>query len=379
MPKNLVCAIYCHPEAYPPTLNAIEQLSKAYDNIYLLYRPNLENKWQYPANVHLVSSGGQIMTVRQQAQLPTIKKVLLFLSFTLKLLQLKLKHKPHTVLVYDGIPLFAAFMVGKITHKPKVLWYHNHDVMDNKHTKFSIGWFAARFEEKAFHQLDIFSLPTNERKQYFKMEYLKGAYFCIPNYPSLAFYSRFWGTKKEHTGLKLIYQGSISKGHGIEEVILFIAARDNITLTLIGNANEEYRKEINELILKTGTSDKVQMPAPVNYAELPAITAQHDVGLAIHTPHNIIYATGGTASNKIYEYAALGLPVLYFDNEHYNAVLSKYNWAFATDLSDDSLQKQISVISDHIKRLPEAAITSFKDGLNYEHVFSPVKNFIENI
>jgi len=378
--NNLVCAIYNHPEAYPPTLNAIERLSGVYDNIYVLYRPNLNNLWQYPSNVKLISSGKQVISVKEQASQPVLKKVYQFLYFTFILLKLSVKYKPKTILLYDGIPLLSYFIVSKICKKPQIAWYHNHDVMGKDQRKYSVGWFATHFESSALAKLDIFSLPADERKVYFDLSHFRGKYFYIPNYPSLAFYNKFHKNVAKDEVLKLIYQGSISKGHGIEEIISFVAIYSGkICVTLIGNVSDQYKEELIALKKQLDVDEKVKILPPVNYTLLPTITINHDIGLAIHTPHNLIYATGGTASNKIYEYAAVGLPVLYFENEHYNQILSKYKWTFATDLSMNSIQNQIDYIRLNLNKLSISALSDFNKGLNFESVFSQVINYLNSI
>src|SRR5690606_23526552 len=115
---------------------------------------------------------------------------------------------------------------------------------------------------------------------------------------------------------------------------------------------------------------------PVSYAELPKITANAHVGIAVNIPDNIMYATGGTASNKIYEYAAVGLPIFYYDNVHYKNHLSKFKWAIPTDLSTNQLSQQIEYIKREYKILSEAALEDFESDLNFENSFKPVLNFL---
>ena len=53
---DIVIAVYSHPEHYPPTLNAIEFLSKEFKHIYVIHR-NIEGfNWKYPSNVTLLST-----------------------------------------------------------------------------------------------------------------------------------------------------------------------------------------------------------------------------------------------------------------------------------------------------------------------------------
>src|SRR5450432_3803189 len=57
--KNLLVVIYSHPEYYPPTLSALENLSLMYRDIYVLHGNTKGFDWKYPDNVILVGSGTQ--------------------------------------------------------------------------------------------------------------------------------------------------------------------------------------------------------------------------------------------------------------------------------------------------------------------------------
>lgn len=93
--NNLVVAIYYHPEAYPPTLNAIDELSTSFDTIEIIYRPNIKGSWVYPGNVTAVASGNFILA-RDQETSSTIKKLLFFKKFTTALLR-SCRKKNHLV------------------------------------------------------------------------------------------------------------------------------------------------------------------------------------------------------------------------------------------------------------------------------------------
>ncbi len=80
------------------------------------------------------------------------------------------KHKPQWVICYDSIPLLSFRIVSKfILFKRPRVWYHNHDIIDGYH-KFSVSWWAMKSEKSYFKSIDIFSLPSHERQQYFRMD-----------------------------------------------------------------------------------------------------------------------------------------------------------------------------------------------------------------
>jgi hypothetical protein len=91
-----------------------------------------------------------------------------------------------------------------------------------------------------------------------------------------------------------------------------------------------------------------------------------------------MHVTLGTASNKLYEYAAVGLPVLYLNEPHFNRYLQQYNWAFPVELTTASIRAAITAITEKYEYYSASAHESFRQGLNFEAFFGPVKQYLEN-
>jgi glycosyltransferase involved in cell wall biosynthesis len=378
--NTILISLYSHPESYPPTLNAITELSKLYKEIVILYRPFFKDEWIYPVNVTLIPSGKK-MNVREQEAKSLLVKIFLFVQFKIKMLGLLLKYRPKTILLYDAFPLFAYYLIKKILIvKPAYVWYHNHDVPDKtRNRKFSIGWFATNYEHSMFAKTDIFSLPSNERKKYYPVEKLKGKYFFLPNYPSLKVYNQ-WPVLKTNDTIRILFQGHIDVGHGIEQLLQlmpFTVCNKPIQLVLKGILKQDAKERLAAYINKDNKAF-IEIHGYTSYQELIKITSSCHIGLAIHTGKDIMNTTLGTASNKIYEYAACGLPVVYFDNEHYNAHLSKHKWAFATDLSNESLFDCIQNIMYDFDKLSASARKDFENELNFEKNFSHLCDYLHN-
>jgi hypothetical protein len=85
-----------------------------------------------------------------------------------------------------------------------------------------------------------------------------------------------------------------------------------------------------------------------------------------------MHVTLGTASNKLYEYAALGLPVLYLGREHFNRYLGLYPWAVPVELSPESITRAIAGIMSRFAYYSASAHESFAKELNFERYFAPV-------
>ena len=55
--KKVLVTIYVHPEYYPPTLNAINELSLIFDEVVVVTRNLAASKWKFPENVSLKEEG----------------------------------------------------------------------------------------------------------------------------------------------------------------------------------------------------------------------------------------------------------------------------------------------------------------------------------
>jgi len=379
--NNLVIAIYFHPEAYPPTLNAVGELSECFDRVTIVHRPHLKGNWKYPSNVNAVVSGKHISSMNQE-KASLLKKIRFFAAFAGSFFYTCKKQKPVVILVYDNLSLLAYSLIRPFLHKHKV-WYHNHDVTEvSLIRKYSIGWFAAKHELKSFKYLDIFSLPANERLQYFPINSLKGQYFFIPNYPAKRFYADFYSPKYLSQPVRIIFQGSIGPYHGIEEIIPLLKETVNgygLELVLKGPCRDEYRKLYTEMAEKHQVTSKLIFLDVTPYIEVPAASASCHIGIGILAKQDIMNTTLGTASNKLYEYAAVGLPVIYYNRVNFTQHLEKFLWALPAELSSKDIREKIIMILKSYAQLSASAHEDFMQNLNFETGFSEIKSYISNL
>ncbi len=371
--KRIVVAIYTHPELYPPALNAIDELSEAFEKVIVLCRNLNRSTWKYPVQAQLVTSGKYI-SVRDAEAKSITWKFASFIRFTRDLYKILKKEKPEWIMCNDPISLMAFRMGRSLNEFQTKLWYHSHDVAEiSRMRRFSVGYFAVKSEIKYFDNIDLFTLPAESRLGYFPMNRLKGQWLIVPNFPSKKrnqeIHTSSW---KPGMDLKMIYQGRVSNEHGLEEILDVIRSIPSLHLTIIGPGDERYIRSIKDKISTLGIKDRVGISGPVAYEQLFQITQNHHIGLAVNKPMNILYSTAAQASNKIYEYAASGLPVLYYKNEHYMQWLGSFTWAFPTDLSEKDLLSVIQNIERDYQIISENAIADFRNRLNYSAAFERV-------
>ena len=381
---HITVACYAHPELYPPILSAISQLAQKTGRIDVYTRKMLISKWSYPDNVYVGYINKKIYEGDGIEQISFFKKLIHFVTFVRQIKRSVVENKSDLLIVHDVIPLFAAYLICRSIKRQQVkLWYHNHDVIDRRKSgKFSLMGIASHYESKIFKVLDIFTLPAKERLDHFPVNLLRNKPIILPNFPLKSFYK--FKTKQRTTSIiKMVFQGSIGSGHGLEVLIPLLSktiCKKSLELHLVGKIRPAYLKIIETLIKEYKVEDHFFYHGMQPFAKLPKFLSQFHVGLAIHKPYNVTYATGGTASNKIYEYAACGLPVILFDNAHYRKYLQKHDWTFFTDLTTESLISVIEKISEDYSKASKAASTDFEKIFNFEKVFNrAISPILENL
>jgi glycosyltransferase involved in cell wall biosynthesis len=368
---KIVAAIYNPPELFPPTLWAVEELSKKAGDVTIVTRNIAVEPWPFRGAVIVVRLGNEMQLSQP---LPAHRKAADFFKFYYELkrqVQKAAKSGEVICVAYDSIALFAFYLMRRKL-KDRLLWFHSHDVQEVKGlSKLSVSWWAKHYEPNAIKRTRLFTLPSAERLKYYGVDDYKGSIHVVPNYPSKQFLEGLrlpLPQLTDEAAIRLIYQGSISPGHCLEEVME--AMKDNrLELTLIGWCSPDYKAALQALAVKLGLKERVHFADPVPYRKLYAITAAHHIGLAIHKPENIIYSTGGTASNKIYEYVSVGLPVILYDSEHFRKHCGRFKWAAFTDGSPASVRHCIMEIAAAYSEMSTAAKQDFLDTLNYEHTF----------
>jgi glycosyltransferase involved in cell wall biosynthesis len=381
--KNLLVVIYSHPEYYPPTLSALENLSPLYQNIYVLHRNLHGFNWKYPSNVHLIGTKKQYAP-REVELAGFMRKIGWYLAFSWKLLKTLKKYKPDTVLIYDYLAILAYRLIYFFARTPRVTWYHNHDVAEKQYIRpFTISWLSWKCEKWLFPKLQMFSLPSVERKQCFPMQSLGGQFYFLPNFPSEMIYQKNGQNNRANDPVyKILFQGSIGPMHGLEELIPLLGeniAGKNLVLVLKGFISQEYLTQLKLIARRYNVEDRLIYIGPTDYRLVIENGKTCHIGIGIHKKDDIMNKTLGTASNKIYEYAAMGLPVILYDNAHFREILGKFEWAFFTDTSTGSLRACLEQIISDYPRLSSQAAKDFGRQLSFEHYFVSVKKELEEV
>lgn len=381
--KNILIIGYNHPEGYPPTLNAIGDLSRIAEHITVIGRNAARETWVYPANckVYYSSAYCDVWSAEKKS---IFRKIKFFTDFLILMLWEGRKYSWDVVLAYDPMGLFASWLIFPFLKGKKIFWYHNHDVFEEALVrKYSVQWWAGKYEKKIFNKLAIFSLPSDERKIYFPMEDFKGRYFFIPNFPSKSFFCQFYKKKIINNEVRIIFQGAVAEGHGLEEIAGLLdrsIGKTKLHLTVKGWIRDAaFKEKLQDIARRINSIQQLEFVGYGAYKDLPPLTASCHIGIGIHSLQTNLHGTLGKASNKLYEYASLGLPIIVYDSEHYRTHLGKYAWVFFTDSSPESIMDCLRTIINNYDQLSRQAYSDFVNELNFELSFAEVMNYLKTL
>ena len=105
----------------------------------------------------------------------------------------------------------------------------------------------------------------------------------------------------------IIYQGSINKNRGLEELVMAMINLEDTSLIIVGDGDEF--ENIRELIKKNKLIDSIQLIGRVPFEDLPDWTRKGTLGVSIEKAEgSMSYAYA--LPNKVFDYIKFGVPVL---------------------------------------------------------------------
>lgn len=385
--KRIGIIIYSNPDHYPPTVNAVKILSALFD-LVIVARSYEKPCINYPQGVTIYRLGKPCIAAEKDNQNP-VKKVLEYLSFIVLSRRLVRKAGCGLVYAYD-MHGFIAGLCACFCGKRIPLIYHNHDLLEKTggiSLNNLVNWLQFRLSRYA----DKVVLPDLHRARYFKEKaHLSSLPDVVMNTP---LYQKELPEEKLRGALALrgiggdfrivLYQGGIDKWRSIPEVIASMKWwPDKTALVLIGIIfDEEVRRLLLEAQDGCGPEKRIVYLDYMSHDELFNYLCGADLGLALYKPGSLImqlYGSGG--SNKIFEYLALGVPVVTSDSPFFKEILAPDYLYFADPYSPEKIGEVICLALDDTRGRKEKSIAARRahlDGYYYEKQFSHVLEYIK--
>ncbi len=219
--------------------------------------------------------------------------------------------------------------------------------------------YIIKSEGRLVHKVDKMISVSNAAADYFKEKYHIERPTVITNCPM----KNTLPLKEKSNEFEVIYQGLLVKGRGYEEFILSSKyLNDGITPVIRGYGSLE--SDLRDLIKRENLSDKVRFDPPVEVNQLISAVSSSHIGIVITQPVNLNFKL--SVSNKVFEYAAAGLPVILSDVPEHRYLNEKYNFGI--------------IIEDvEPKCIAEAANTLYQDTELYNRLSENAKIMSEEM
>jgi glycosyltransferase involved in cell wall biosynthesis len=385
---KLGMVIYFNPDYYPPTVNAVHLLSEHFD-VVLIGRnydpPNVE----YPSNV-AVHRLGEYTSIQERMRASPLAKFREYLNFVVQ--TRRLLKDVSVIYAYDAFAYTAAYLCRLFINKTIPLIYQNHEIEEHLAGFSSLSGWVQRAERAWIHQANLVVFPDRDRATFFqKVTKLKQELIIVPNFPCKSFFTlpEDWVSviPQRWQSIALFYRGSISDTSAMKEIViagcLLKPCHNNIYVKFVGFFNAHDRQELQYWIDHLGMTNYFTYLGTLPYKELQNPTLSSTIGFALYKNTSFDRVACAAACNKIYEYAACGLPVIVSDFSTYRAFLGNESWVRFADPDNPyaiaSTIQEILSDFDSYQEMCLAARKAFEEKFNYEAVFAPLVANIQQL
>lgn len=378
----IVVVFYANPDRYPPTVNAINLLRRQY-RIIIVCRNigNADYPWPDDVTLHRCGPPG---TNRDTSKQTALQKLAEYCAFVRTVRTVVRRDMPDLLYCYEPHAFSAVIVLAHAMKMPPCI-YHRHEIEDEERLKHaSLQTWIMRYAQRHLRSADCVVFPEKHRAAYYvRRQKAPPSTFIVPNYPAKAAFlldhlfpdiiRKRWDDKT------LLYRGGVSES--ILEALrgLSLCARD-IRCEIIGAMPDAVQNAVRDVLQVHDLESRVTQHGYQSFARANELSLTASAGIVLYQRHERNVTYSATATNKLYEYAALGLPVIVPDTDAYRDHLRGQSWVvYATIEQPESIARALrTIFADHARYadMCTAARRVFAAGWNYDTAFLPVLRHI---
>mgnify|MGYP000887642636 CR=1 FL=1 len=227
------------------------------------------------------------------------------------------KYKPEAIIYYESYSVYPVFLYMKFFGNATKLYIHYHEYEDQENYKNGmkqVKYYHKLEKEFLYKKATWISQTNTDRIQMFASDHPKlpsEILKIMPNYPPKTWSTQVNGKSKASKDIiRTVYIGSLSlKDTFIKEYCDWVLKQKGKVYFHI------YAYNLHDdtiLYLKSLNTDYIVFYTKgVEYNKMPTLLADYDIGLILYKAHTKNYKYN--APNKLFEYQACGLKVLYPD------------------------------------------------------------------
>ena len=379
MKPRLLIAIYSNPDYYPPTVYAVRILSN-YFQIHILCRNMDQPVREWPADVTIERTGRYASSAAKE-RASAAAKLAEYAGFVARARALINQMQPTMVYAYDP-HAFVACMFGRRGARSIPLVFHLHELPEMENLSWgSLQKWILMAALRGTRSADAVVLPEKYRARHWLAAAKDSrAPIVVPNcpdhdyFPAPADWSETFAAR--YRSRELVYVGYASADNGHLEGLRALALTDGeIRMRVIGSFRQEFAESFNRLARELAVTERVSLDGWLPQREMVVRASSASAGLSLHQAVSKGLEYLGSASNKLFEYAAMGLPVVVPERASYHDFLGTAEWVTYADIAKpESIARAITSIFADRERyasMSRAARRAFEEQYNYERVFAP--------
>lgn len=375
--KKIGVVIYTNPDYYPVTAHAVELLSNQFD-IVLIGRNQEPSFWKYPDNVELFRVG-KYSSVQDRKQLSSKEKIQEYFYFVEK--TSRLLRDVSLIYAYDSFGYVAAYICRFFLNKDIPIVYQNHEISDKLPSLLSLSGWIERLERLWINNSQMVIFPDRDRANHFKnVITLEQEPVIVPNFPPKGLVDTVndWDKliNERWQNPTYFYRGTISDVSAMTEIIKASVTFEHGAIRFVGFLNDDQHQVLKEVLAGLDAVDRFKYLGKLPYQDLQAHTLNASLGFALYKSIDFNRTACVSACQKIYEYAACGLPAIVTDSPNYRNYLGDEEWVqFADPHNPQSIYEAMGhILKDYssYRKMCLAAREAFEKRFNYESVFLPI-------
>lgn len=231
------------------------------------------------------------------------KGFLFYANYNLRLCCYLLVHRADVLLSNDLDTLYANYIASKL--KGTKLVYDSHEYFTEVPELIGrpkVKRFWERIEKRIFPKLKkVYTVNESIAEIYQKKYHVPVE--VVKNVPLFEAYVDASAIREART---IIYQGSVNKDRGLEELLQAMSHLSDVRLVIVGGGDvlEDLKQQAADLKI----TDRVTFTGKIPFEELKTFTRRASLGLSLEKGGNLNYELA--LPNKLFDYLACGIPVL---------------------------------------------------------------------
>ena len=217
-------------------------------------------------------------------------------------------------------------------------------------------------ETKAAGKIDAVIIPTTkEGKTTFENRAKKVA--CVGNYPRLEEFPEQSRGDVRRNGM--CYAGSLTTARGIMQLVE-IAEKADVDLFLAGSFESD---ELKANVLKKNGEEKVHYKGILDREEIFRLYSSTLIGMSLGLNAGQ-YVKVDCFATKVYEFMAMGMPVIISDIPYHRTMMEQYDFGFCVNPEDvDDVAKKVKYLMENeeeAKRMGENGKRLVREHFSWE-------------